>query len=62
MFIIFCVYVLCRAICVPLVCPVCGVGEEEYLSLSLGSADLLEQLYQLNRPRWSTRHHSQGQA
>jgi hypothetical protein len=48
--------------CVPLVCPVCGVGEEEYLSLSLGGADLLEQLYQLNRPRWSGRPHNQGQA
>jgi hypothetical protein len=54
--------VLCRAMCVPLVCPVCGVGEEEYLSLSLGGADLLEQLYQLNRPRWSGRPHHQGQA
>jgi hypothetical protein len=48
--------------CVPLVCPVCGVGEEDYLSLSLGSSDLLEQLYQLNRPRWSGRPHNQGQA
>jgi hypothetical protein len=56
--------VLCRAMCVPLMCPVCGVGEEEYLSLSLGSADLLEQLYQLNRPRWSGRphNHNLGQA